>query len=289
MKYLLWTFFGFLFLSSTELLAQRTSTTTFDGTWKKTFREKFKATYFSEYLGDAFEKGDGTYPEVDENGDPVQGSEPTQLWNQISLGWQTTDKWRIIFNPRFTSQLGDRSRLSEDNGSFRTEDFLAGFQGTLWKKDDWSIWIRPGYRLPTSQATQNANWHGQAEWFQILEKTSNSSTRWGYGLFTIYRNYIRSEESTSERWRIYNSPYVYFRFNDKVRWEAYYEEEIQHNATAGEKEFSYSKRTFNGAFTGVTYFVNEKFSVFPFVKSYTAKKFDTETLGLGAWIVATLY
>ena len=260
-----------------------------DDNVKKVLRERLRIGYFSEFLGPALNNGEGTYPDVDGKGNFVRGSEPIQLWNQVSFGWQVNKTWRAIVNPRFTTQLGDRSRLAEDNGVLRTEDFLVGAQGTIWQSGPWSLWVRPAYRLPTSRATRDANWNGQVEWLHIIDRAPGTDTKWGVGMWTMYRHYVPSAETTNERWRLYAAPYVTYTFNDKWRWEGYYENEIQHNEAFGKRDLNYARRTLQSGFTGFTYTISPSLSVFPFVRMYTVRKFDADTMGFGAWIIASLF
>jgi hypothetical protein len=260
-----------------------------ESNFQKLVKDHLKIGYFSELLGPALTNEEGTYPDVDSKGNYVQGKEPIQLWNQVSFGWKLDSTWRAIFNPRFTTQFGDRSRLMQNDGILRTEDFLVGAQGTIWKSGQWSLWVRPAYRLPTSRATIDANWNGQAEWLHILDRAPGTDTKWGMGMWTMYRHYVPSSESTNERWRLYVAPYLTYTINDKIRLEGYYENEIQHNQEIGYKDLNYSQRTLQSAFTGFTYTFSPKFSVFPFIRMYSVRKFDTDTMGVGAWFIATLF
>ena len=105
----------------------------------------------------------------------------------------------------------------------------------------------------------------------------------------MYRQYIPTEETTAERWRLYMAPYVQYRITDKWRYEAYYETEIQHNVTRGERDWFYARRTLQSGFTGFTYQVNPSLSFFPFLRFYTVRKFDPATTGFGMWTIATLF
>jgi hypothetical protein len=259
-----------------------------DQSWSKTVYDKLRINYFSEYLGPNLARINDEQPDVDAKGNYADTPEPAQLWNQVSFNWKLNDTWSLIINPRFTLQLGSTIDLPSDDGLFRTEDFLVGAQGTIWKNGPWSIWARPGYRLPTSRGTRDANWNGQVEWLHILDWTS-PETKWNFGAWNMYRFYVPTEESTNERWRIYFAPYVTYTLNSKWRLEAFYENEIQHNEEIGAKNYNYAVRTLQSAMTGVTYTISPSLSVFPFLRYYTVRKFDAETIGFGAWIIARLF
>lgn len=280
-----------LLLAATGAYAQETprSKQTVDMTWAETVKKKLRINYFSEYLGPGFESRDGNIPDVDSKGNAVDNPEPAQFWNQISIGWNVTEQWRLIFNPRFTLQVGNRDDLPSDDGILRTEDFLVGFQGTLWSSGPWSVWIRPGYRLPTSRFTRDANWNGEAEWLHIIDRAPEKDMKWGVGMWTQIRMYVPTEDTTNERWRIYNAPYVTYTFNDKWRAEVFYENTIQHNELRGKRDYNYARNTMQSAMTGVTYNINPSLSVFPFIRYYTVRKFSADTMGLGAWISAALF
>ncbi|MBY0515284.1 MAG: hypothetical protein K2P81_00135 [Bacteriovoracaceae bacterium] len=246
--------------------------------------------YFSEILGPSLSSlSESKYPDVDSKGNFSEGSEPIQAWNQISFGYKINSVWKAIFNPRFTLHLGTRKDIPADDGVMRTEDFLVGAQGTIWKSGDWSLWVRPAYRLPTSRATIDANWNGQVEWLHIIDKAPNSSTAWGVGMWHMVRAYVPSEASVNERWRMYMAPYVNYTFNDKFRYDFYYENEIQHNEPFGEKDYLFSKRSLQSAFTGINWNINKSFSVFPFLRFYSVRKIQQETMGVGTWISASLF
>lgn len=260
-----------------------------DNSWSATVVKKLRINYFSELLGPGFDSQDGNIPDVDGKGNAVDNPEPTQLWNQISIGWHVTDNWRLIFNPRFTAQIGNRDDLPTDNSVLRTEDFLAGIQGTLWKSGAWSVWVRPAYRLPTSRASRDSNWNGQVEWLHIIDRAPGTDTKWGVGMWTLARAYVPTDETTSERWRLYNAPYVTYTINDKWRAEVFYENEIQHNQPRGKRDYNYSRNTLQSGMTGVTYTISPSLSIFPFIRYYTVRKLDPSTMGLGAWIQAALF
>lgn len=260
-----------------------------DQSWTKLVKEKLRINYFSEFLGPGFESETGNIPDVDSKGNAVENTEPAQLWNQISIGWNVTEQWRLIFNPRFTLQVGQRDDLPSDDGVLRTEDFLVGFQGTLWSNGPWSVWIRPGYRLPTSRFTRDANWNGEVEWLHIIDRAPGTDTKWGVGVWTQARFYVPTEDSTNERWRLYNAPYVTYTINDKWRAEVFYENTIQHNELRGKRDYNYARNSMQSAMTGVTYNINPSLSVFPFIRYYTVRKFSADTMGLGAWISAALF
>ena len=257
--------------------------------WAEAVQKKLRINYFSELLGPGFDSKDGNIPEVNKNGTAIANSEPTQLWNQVSFGWHVTEQWRVIFNPRFTTQLGNRDDLGSNDAIFRTEVFLTGVQGTIWSNGPWSVWIRPGFRLPTSRATRDANWNGQLEWLHILDRAPGEDTKWGFGMWTMARSYVRTNDSTDERWRLYNAPYVTYTITDKWRAEVFYENEIQHNEATGKRAYNYSRQTLQSGMTGVTYKFNPSLSVFPFIRYYTVRKFDLSTMGLGAWISAAIF
>jgi len=270
--------------SNNELKAQRPEPTG----WRATVLARLRINYFSEYLGTSLDRFSDEQPDVDKNGNYADTPEPAQLWNQVSFAWKLNDTWSAIFNPRFTLQLGSREDLPSDNGVLRTEDFLVGVQGTIWKSGNWSVWARPAFRLPTSRATRDANWQGQAEWLHILDWTSSES-KWNFGSWTMARVYVPTEESTNERWRLYFAPYVTYTLNAKWRLQAFYENEIQHNQPIGARDYNYAVRTLHSAMTGFTYTISPSLSVFPFIRYYTVRKIDTDTMGVGAWIIARLF
>lgn len=260
-----------------------------DSGWYKVVKKNLRINYFSETLGPAFNSDDGNIPSVDDKGNAIPNTEPTQIWNQISIGWNFSKNLRFIINPRFTTFLGSRNSLANDNSLFRTEDFLVGIQGTVWTNGPWSIWIRPAYRLATSRATRDQNWNGQVEWLHIIDRAPGTDTKWGVGMWTMARAFVPTEETTHERWRMYNAPYVTYTINDKWRAEVYYETEIQHNEERGKRAYNYSKQTLQSGMTGFTYTINPSLSIFPFIRHYTFRKIDPSTMGLGAWVQGAIF
>lgn len=264
--------------------------------------------YFSELIWTNLtnHNGDNDYPDVNKNGNYAGGPDPVNLWNQLSFRWKISDNLHAFINPRWTIQFGSTKKIragnraaaltggkANDDGMFRSEDWLIGVQGVLWTgKSGWSYFARPGYRLPISRATRNANWDGIAEYFHSFDWSGEA---WGTGIWNLNRWYVANENSNNERYRIYVAPYVTYKINDTFKAEVYYENEFQHSAAAGRAinntkgSLLFNKRTLHTMNAGVSFPINPSLSLYPFLRFYQMGRYDPETIGYGLWIMGAIY
>lgn len=268
----------------------------------------FQIRYFSELIWTDLTNHNGNtkYPGANKNGNYSGGSDPVNLWNQLSFRWKISDKLHAYINPRWTLQLGSTKQIRADNrdaaakgnktsddGMLRSEDWLVGVQGVLWStKSGWSYFMRPGYRLPISRATRSANWDGIAEYFQSFDWSQGV---WGAGIWNLNRWFVANENNNNERYRIYVAPYVTYQINDTFKVEVYYENEFQHNAAAGRSinntkgSLLFNKRTLQTMTAGVSFPINPSLSLYPFLRFYQMGTYDPETIGYGMWIMGAIY
>lgn len=291
---------------------------------KSVWEEHLQIRWFSEVIGPNLANTDGAwaYPDVNKNGNYTPGSDPVSSWNQISFRWKISENYYAIINPRFSTHLASTKRIrkanegkgkDEDEEWFRWENWLVGVQGTAWKSDTsgWSVFVRPGYRLPTNKAFRNAGWRGEFELFYSVDWAGASP--WGYGLWHQIRHYVPSYKDPLRldfsdgdganglvRHRHYIAPYLTYKFTDTVKLEIYYEHQYNHQYSKGGRTkangyrhgyFSYPKmsRAQHTANVGVSFPINPSLSLYPFVRAYQLGTFDPETLGYGLWIMGAIY
>lgn len=276
---------------------------------KSIWEEHLQVRLFSEVIGPNLTNSDGkwAYPDVNKNGNYVPGDDPISSWNQISLRWKVSDKYHAILNPRWSTHFGSTKRIpsTADKGQHRWEDWLVGFQGTAWASQTtgWSMFIRPGYRIPIRRETRNNGWMGELELFYSLDWAGASP--WGYGLWHQIRYYVpsynnpwrldfsRSEGSSDNiRHRHYIAPYLTYKFTDTVKLEIYYEHQLNRNYPIGSSKgfFHYTQnRSQHTANVGVSFPVNPSLSLYPFIRAYQMGTIDPETLGYGMWIMGAIY
>lgn len=278
----------------------------------------FQIRLFTEVIGPNLtnSNGDWAYPDVNKNGNYVAGDDPVSAWNQLSFRWKVSDAYHAFINPRFSTHFASTKRIraanrsaaaggskTSDDGMFRNEDWLLGFQGVAWKSEStgWSLFIRPGYRLPTSRFTRNNNWGGEAELLYTMDWAGASN--WGFGYWHMIRVYMpkyknlsfeRSGDSSgNERHRQYIAPYFTYKLSDTVKIEGYYEHQINRNYEIGQANrgyFHYKRtRAQHTANLGISFPVNPSLSLYPFIRAYQLGTWDPETLGYGMWIMAALY
>ncbi len=273
-----------LFVLSQLCLAQDPS----EAPAAKPAHKAFSLVYFSELLGPAVSGGDGFIPSTDGRGNKLPGTDGYNVWNQLSFRYKFENGWEPFFNPRFTWTFGDRSRLGQDDGPFRTEDPVVGVRKMLFSQGAWSFFAQMGYRVPMSRFTRDSNWQGQVECFCILDWSPNKE--WSFGAWMQPRVYVPTGETTTERWRFYFAPYFRRRLGDRPAWlQGFLEQELQHNNPRGEQAYNYATRTLNSAYLGVEFEATNSLIFYPFLRAFDLAKPSWQTTAVGFWTIILAY
>lgn len=259
----------------------------------ETIKAKTQIRYFSETLGPSVTRGGDRTPEFDEKNNFVEGQDPINVFNQISINWKLNSTWTYILQPRFTYQLGATDGYNEatqESGPFRMEDTRTGVQGTYWANADQSValTVRAAVRLPTDRANRNNQVYLQPDLSHFVDVTINP--KWSLFLWQTYRSYMYHSSSSRERWRLYNAPGFTYTFNDKWQLMAFYENEIAHNiANAGEKKWNYAAKTTEDIYIGPQYKASPSLTLYPFLRPSQLEKPSLETTAVGLWVTAKVF
>ena len=220
---------------------------------------------------------------------------PMNLWNQISFNYNFGAKMNFVVNPRFMIPLasGKDMKAPEDRSLIMLDDMLVGFQGVVLSTDDkkFNLWIRPGVRLPMSQASRNSRNGGFGRTTQQNEiaylPTYDFNKTWQVGLFGQVRQWVFSDRMNYSRLRFYTAPYFQYTFNDTSRLQVYYEHMWENNkrweSVNGKKPVF--KDVWQNVMIGVNHDVTKKFNIFPYLGVFVDDGPITDkSAWLGAWI-----
>lgn len=257
----------------------------------KYLAEHLQVRYFSEFLGPNVVKWDDNQVDVDTKGNYAKSSEPIGMFHQFSFRWKIASETRIFAEPRFTTHFGDRNEISagDDQHAFRMEDFRAGVMSKYWVDGSgrWSTTVRAGARLPTSQASRDAQIVAQPEMLHITSFQANS--RFNVSLWNQIRYYAYESSVDEERWRLYTGPSVTYAFNDSYELFVMYESELQHRAPAGKRDYFHARDILQDVYAGVNININPSLTVYPFIRTAQLRKFNDETMQIGAWVMGAVF
>ena len=271
------------------------NTTTGDvskSSFRKTLDEHLQVRYFAEFLGPNVKRFDVKYVDVDSKGNYSAAEDPIGTFHQFSVRWKTGNSARVFVEPRFTTHFGDRAQLQaadKESGAIRMEDFRAGVMDNYWSSEGkvWSTTYRLGNRFPTSEASRDSNITAQPEGLHILSWTPNKE--WNVSLWNQLRYYWYETQVDNERWRLYTGPSVTYTFNDTYSAFVMYEHEQQHSASEGKRSYLHSVNTLQDIYAGVNINITPSLTVYPFVRMAQLRKFNDETMQIGAWVMGAIF
>lgn len=234
-----------------------------------------KISHFSIYSGPSL-TGDG-------NPNDSVGAENTRgqrSWHQVSLQYKINDRFKFVFNPRFTMEFGkndpDRQRFGIDNPVF-------GLQG-LWYKNG-NFTFSGGVNTVAATLTESAREQQQymnpggfnAVNYKVNNKVDVGSWLWARHVRKFRANGVNGFSTTDTP--IFVAPYTSYTVNDKLSFTAYYQ--------------------YNGSFTAVdtvqidaddefgfitAYTLNKYLTIQPIIQLFRASDFDVTSGNLNFWI-----
>jgi hypothetical protein len=266
----------------------------------KILKEKLQIRYFGEFLGPSVTKWEDNQIDVDGHGGAGKGkaerqSTPINLFNQFSFRWKVGEKTRAFWDARFTTQFGDRNELgrNDDRQVIVQEDQRVGLNYGYYASADkvWSASFLPRVRLPTSQASQDANIILQPD---LLHVTSFQATpALNFSLFNAIRYYWFEQKVDSERYRIYTSPSVTYVINDTFELFVSYEHELQHREPEGKRNLLYTKESLQDIYAMVNININPSLTFSPLIRFAQVQRWGwedmRETMQVGAWISGAIF
>lgn len=280
--------------ASAQTSLQMPSNTSFTNFGQRTWeyvKSKTKVRYFSETMGPSITKGGDRQIEWDDKQNYVKGQDPISTFNQVSVNWQLGGGWEYVVQPRFTYRFGDTEGYADnqEKGPFMMEDTRTAFQGTYWASADNSatLFLRAGARLPTDRNNRNANVVFQPDISNFFDWTINK--KWAVFVWQTFRSYVYHSASSQERWRFYNAPGFTYSFNDRWQFVAFYENEIAHNVTAGDKKWNYATKSIEDVYLGPQYVASPSLTLYPFLRPSQLDKPSVETTAVGLWVMAKVF
>lgn len=274
-----------LLFVTTSLLAQTTQTT--NSSFDK-FYERLKMSYFGAYSGSSIGHWDDRA--LDEKGIKDE-SYVHNLFNQLSFNYNFGAKLNFVFNPRWTINTANTDGHDQyTNTLFVVEDFLSGFQGSLFTSEDkkFNYWTRIAARLPTSRSSRTNNITLQPDWMSIL--TYDFNPTWQLGSYVSVRQWVYQERFTAYRYRTYFGPYIQYTVNDTTRLALWYENFLENrkNLKSQNGKDPIFKNYWETAMFSVSKDVTPKLNLMPYVNYMLnnpkgANK-PLENTGFGAWI-----
>ena len=286
--------------AATTATPANTSVASEDSPTLKILKEKLQIRYFAEFLGPNVEKWDDNQVDVDGYGGDGKGrysrsSDPINLFNQFSFRWKVGDATRAFYDARFTTQFGDRNGISDgsDKQVIVQEDQRIGLNYGYFVSADkvWSANFLPRVRLPTSEASQDANIVLQPDILHVLSFQATPSLN--LSLYTSLRYYWFEQKVDSERYRIYTSPSMTYILNDTFEIYIQYEHELQHRAAEGAQKYTYMKESLQDIYAGMNINLTPSLTVMPFIRFAQLQRWgwedQRETMQLGAWIMGNIF
>jgi hypothetical protein len=270
------------------------------------FKSKLRINYFGLPTSPTFadmEKGDwdngAIHPNLaisDRGPRKNHDTWPTNIWNQLSLGYDFGYKMRFIINPRWMIPLSHPvdMKYPEDRSLISLDDFLLGFQGVIYSSPNkkFNFWFRPAVRLPTSRFSRNninGDGFGKSTYqFDITYfPTYDFNKTWQVGIFGQVRNWVFENRYNLARLRFYTAPYVWYALNETTRIQVFYENMIENNRrwkSINGKNPVY-KDIWQAVMIGVNKDLTPRFNIYPYVGTFLDNyPITNKSLYLGAWI-----
>lgn len=286
--------------AATTATPANTSVATEESGTMKILKEKLQIRYFAEFLGPNIEKWDDNQVDVDGYGGDGKGkfarsTDPINMFNQFSFRWKVGAATRAFWDARFTTQFGDRNGIGEgsDKQVIVQEDQRIGLNYGYFASTDkvWTANFLPRVRLPTSEASQDANIVLQPDFLHVLSFQATPSLN--FSLFSAVRYYWFEQKVDKERYRIYNSPSMTYVFNDTFELFLSYEHELQHNTAEGARKYTYAKESLQDVYAGMNINFTPSLTIMPFIRLAQLQRWgwedQRETMQLGAWIMGNIF
>lgn len=277
--------------------ATNVSTGSTDSPTMKILKDRLQVRYFAEFLGPQVSKWDDNQVDADDNGRYSRSNSPINMFNQFSIRWRVKDQNRLAFEPRFTTNFGDRNDLSADGQNDQQvvvmEDFRIRYNMPYWTSSDkvFSTVLSVGNRFPTSRASKDANIVAQPEILHITNFQATPSL--SFSLWNQFRYYWYESKVDRERYRLYTGPSVTYIMSDTFELFAMYEHEIQHNQPEGKRKYNYTKESLQDTYLGVNININPSFTIYPFIRLAQLKRWEYEdqrdTAQIGAWLMGSIF
>jgi hypothetical protein len=277
-----------------------TSVASEDSATMKVLKERLQIRYFSEFLGPNVKKWDDNQVDVDGYGGDGKGkfarsSDPINMFNQFSFRWKVADTTRAFVDARFTTQFGDRNGVSDgsDKQVIVQEDQRVGLNYGYFASADkvWTANFLPRFRLPTSEASQDANIVLQPDFLHVLSFQATPSLN--FSLYSSARYYWFEQKVDSERYRLYNSPSMTYILNDTFEIYLQYEHELQHRAAEGARKYNYMKESLQDIYAGMNINFTPSLTIMPFIRFAQLQRWgwsdQRETMQIGAWIMGNIF
>lgn len=267
------------------------------------FYERLRIGYFGIITTptfDAIDKGEwdkaALSPEI--TGGTNRDSWPTNVWNQLSFGYNYGGTMSFVVNPRWATPLTHPSNMAsdEDTSFIMLDDLLVGFQGVVYSSADkkFNLWIRPGIRIPTSQGSINGTNRGAGKIIHQPElayfPTYDINKTWQVGVFGMARQWVYEDIYDLTRFRFYNAAYVQYALNDTSRIALYFEhilETDQRSVPAADRKVVF-KDLWQSVFLAFNHDVNKKLNIMPTLNCFYDRPITSNSFYAGMWISYTI-
>ncbi len=163
-----------------------------------------RVTYFTQFVG----------PSVQLNGNPykstgVENSKGIWTWNQVSLGYQITEKTRFVFNPRFNLYFHNETK------DFELSEPVVGISRTWFKSGKFSV--SGGLNtmfVPVRDSTKDKKLIVNPGGFQVISYQHNEKL--SYGSWLWFRMNYYSDNKGRTNFPVMVAPNINYQITDTV-------------------------------------------------------------------------
>lgn len=272
MKILLVTILSFAAMASTSINTMKTEN-------KDSFLREIapdRVSYFSIFSGPSL----GAGGRIDDDGKVDEGSVNT--WNQISFGWQLTEKTRFVFNPRFSI-----NHAEEQGNQFEMENPVMGIATTYYSNDRFvfgggiNTIIPPMRKDSTKEDGVLFNPGGFQ--FADYKVTNNFSVgAWLWARAYIYDGTANKDDEP--RLAFFTSPLIRYSFSDNLSTTLYYQID-------GEQSKSNPLAMKDSEHFGLiaSYSINKMLTIEPMITIFRKNGADLKKANFNMWISGRLF
>lgn len=249
---------------------------------------KMRMSYFGEVLGPSIAKLDDN--QYDETG--AKTRDPITMTHSFSINTQLAENTSFLLSPRFLTPIGDMDDLREtdDHDSLMMDDWFVAVSQRWINAEKWAWDTRLGYRLPTSKKSKNDSIDGQMELRQALtyrlRPELSVSTQ-----FNI-RYYLYESSAQQERYRLNQTTFLNYQFNDKWNAQLMYEFEQQHrapNTGKNQRAWNHTTNNKNQLALGLGRRITRDINLMPYLKSLDTANLQAKTMQVGVWLSAAIF
>jgi hypothetical protein len=226
---------------------------------------------------------------VPNNADGTENKEDgINSWNQISFGYQLTEKTRFVFNPRFTMNFNQPTTGEDANKrgfEVKMASWVTGISSTWYSngKLSFSGGLNTTFGTLLSETDNDRELEMNPGGFQVLSYQATNALSYGTWLWGRYRKY--GNYDGDNKMPISIQPFVSYSLNDKVSFTTFYAQNGTIERDAKETTWDQDQ---NLNFL-MAYQLTKNLSIQPLITLYRETNYDLAQGNLNFWISGRFY